>query len=98
MGSIVEEAIVKGIYCDHPRKSLSGQEYCSYYAETYYSLKEVFDIEYVSSIPRKISEFGNVDFVILGYAHTDTGWDSSPISVLNDTNTLLFPIINKEYA
>ena len=88
---------MKGIYCEHPKKPLGGQEYCSYYAETYYALKEVFDIEYVSSIPRKISEFGDVDFVILGYAHTDIG-DSSPISVLNDTNTLLFPIINKEYA
>mgnify|MGYP006241221103 FL=1 len=86
---------MKGIYCDN--KSLSSRGYCSYYGETFYSLKSVLDVEYKQMSPSKISDIGNCDYIILGYGHTDCGHDA-PKQIVNDTNIPVFSIINKEYA
>jgi spore maturation protein CgeB len=86
---------MKGIYCDN--KSLSSQGYCSYYGETFRSLKSVLNIEYKQLSPSKISQIGECDYIILGYGLTNCGYDA-PKSILNDTNIPVFPIINKEYA
>ena len=90
----------KILFCEHPHKPLkAGGEYCSYYSEIFYALRELIDIEFISYSPHKISELGkNWKAIILGFGHTDCGDGNSPKAIINDTNTPLFTIINKEYT
>ena len=86
----------KVLFCEHPNSPLKkGGEYCSYYSEIFYALKEILDIKFVSASPSKISELGDdFDLVILGFGHTNCG-DTSPKSIIKDIDVPLFPILNK---
>lgn len=90
---------IKVLFCEHPNKPLkSGGEYCSYYSEIFYALKDELNVRYVSASPSKISELGNdFDLVILGFGHTDCGC-GSPKSIVKDIDVPVFPILNKEYT
>ena len=87
---------MKVLFCDARGHRNSG---CAYYREIFYALKEVFDISFVSKRPARLSELGHGwDVIILGFAHTDIGWKGKPKPLINDTNSPLFLILNKEYA
>jgi hypothetical protein len=89
---------MKFLFCEHPRRPLSKEGYCSYYGEIFYALKKQCDITFTSKRPSKVSELGqNWDAIILGHAHTDAG-HGKPHPLIQDTNIPLFPILNKEYA
>lgn len=84
---------MKVLFCDCPNSR------CNYYRETFHALKEVFDISFVCKKPARLSELGHGwDVIILGFGHTDIGWNGKPKPLINDTNTPLFLILNKEYA
>ena len=87
---------MKFLFCEHPNKPLRNG-YCSYYSEIFYALEEFFDIEFKNFVPTKTSDFEGYDAVFLGFGHTDCG-DGKPVSLIRDSNTLLFPILNKEYT
>lgn len=87
---------MKVLFCEHPSKTLRGG-YCSYYSEIFYSLKEIFDIDYKNFIPRKTSEFDGYDFVFLGFGHTDCS-EGKPTPLIRDSEVKIFPILNKEYT
>ena len=87
---------MKALFCEHPNKPLRGG-YCSYYSEIYHSLKEVMDIDHKNFIPTKTSDFNGYDIVFLGFGHTDCS-EGKPVSLIRDSDVLLFPILNKEYT
>lgn len=90
---------MKILFCEHPRKRLTKKGYCSYYGEIFYALAKECDTTYASKSPSKISELGQGwDAIILGFAHTDVGNHRKPAHIIQDTNTPLFPILNKEYT
>lgn len=90
---------MKLLFCEHPKKALKKEGYCSYYGELFYALEKQCDITFTSRCPSKVSELGqNWDAIILGHAHTDIGYGGKPHPLIQDTNIPLFPILNKEYA
>lgn len=89
---------MKLLFCEHPARPLQIEGYCSYYGEIFYALEKECDITHICKCPSKVSELGkDWDAIILGHAHTDTGY-GKPHPLIQDTNIPLFPILNKEYA
>lgn len=89
---------MKLLFCEHPKRPLKKEGYCSYYGELFYALEKQCDITFTSKCPSKVSELGqNWDAIILGHAHTDVG-DGKPHPLIQDANIPLFPILNKEYS
>jgi glycosyltransferase involved in cell wall biosynthesis len=86
------------LFCENPEKPLRKDDYCSYYGEIFYALKEQCNITFTPKTPSKVSDLGsNWDAIILGFGQTEIG-DRKPHPLIQDTSIPIFPILNKEYV